>query len=220
MANPALQSFVLARLADFCDVRVRKGLGAEHPIPYLLDKLREIEPPLYDLKQQLFNDAINEFFLRVEDGKVDQRALDDFVFLMERYLPPVDFVDAVFDLSLERLREPRARSRMADALRKLTVHRLLDEEALAANRRRPSWEQLARTFYSRLDFERIENIAKRRPMTRRRLNYILRRVQSNVGEFCAVLHHPRCPDDLFTPFMTPRIEALLAACRRLLNSLR
>lgn len=220
MANPSLQSFVLARLADFCDVRVRKGLGAEHPIPYLLDKLREIEPPLYDLKQQLFEDAIDEFFRRADEGKVEQRDLEEFIFLMERYLSPVDFVDAVFDLSLERLRDQRARARMAEALRKLGVHRLLDEEDLAANRRRPSWEQLVHAFYGRLDFERIEGIARRRAMNRRRLGYILRRVQSNVGEFCAVLHHPRGPDDLFTPFMMPRIEGLLAACRRLLKRLR
>jgi len=220
VADPTLQSFVLARLADFCDRRVRKEFEDEHPISYLLRKLGEIEPLLYTLKQQLYEDAVVDFMRKAEAGGVDQRAVEDFVFFLERYLSGGDFVDAVFDLTPETLKAPAGRSRLAQALRGLKAHRLLDQEDLPEERRRPSWERLGREFYKRLDFERLYEIARRKPLTRIRLKRILRRVQSNVAEFCAVLRHPRGPEDFFTPFMTPRIEGLIAASRRFLLELR
>jgi hypothetical protein len=220
MADPTLQSFVLARLADFCDRRVRKDLEDEQPIPYLLSKLKEIEPLLYTLKQQLYEDALIDFFRRADAGGVDQRTLEDFVFFLERYLSPGDFVDAVFDLTLEQLKAPPSRERLAQILRGIKAHRLLDQEELPLERRRPSWERLVREFYKRLDYDRLYAVARRKPLTEMRLQRIVRRVQSNVGEFCAVLRHPRGPDDFFTPFMTPRVEGLIAASRRFLLQLR
>jgi hypothetical protein len=219
MANPTLQSFALARLADFCDWRALHDLEAERPIPYLLDKLQEIEAPLHKLKQELFEDAVADFLLLAEIGQADSRAVEGFIFLLQSYLAPGDFVDAVFDLTPERLRDPRSRERLAETLRKITVHCVLDQEELPANLRQANWERLVGELYRRLDFERLEQIALRKPMTRKRLSTILRRAQSNVAEFCSLLHHPRGPEDFFTPFMMPRIEGLLASCRRFLRRL-
>lgn len=215
-----LQSFVLARLADFCDWRVRKPQEADDPLPYLTAKLREIEPPLYTLKQQLYDDALADFLVRAEAGRIDEKALEDFCFLLERYLSPCDFVDAVYDLTLERLSTLEGRTRLRQGLKHLCVHRMLDEEQLPPEKRRPSWERMVKEFYARLDFVTLYRIAERRKLTPRRLSAVLRRLQRNVGEYCSVLHHPRGPEDAFTPFMTPRIEGLVAACNRLVALLR
>ncbi|MEI8190773.1 MAG: hypothetical protein WCI75_13755 [candidate division NC10 bacterium] len=216
MANPTLQSFTLARLKDFSDCRAREE---RDPVSYLLDKLLEIEPLLYSLKQQLFEDAVAQFLRLAEARHADSRALEGFIFLLQSYLAPGDFVDAVFDLTPERLGDSEARSRLAETLPKLAVRRILDEEGLPASGRPADWDRLAAEFCRRLDFERLERIALRRPKTGRRLRYILRRAQYNVGEYCTVLRHPRGPEDLFTPFITPRIEGLIAACRRFLRRL-
>lgn len=220
MADPTLQSFVLARLADFCDRRVARETEDEQPISYLLRKLAEIEPLLYTLKQQLYEDAVLDFLRKAEAGQADQRVVEDFVFFLERYLSGGDFVDAVFDLNADTLRTAEGRRRLAGALQGLKAHRLLDQEDLPEDKRRPSWERLVREFYKRLDYERLHAIARRKPLTPVRVKRILRRVQSNVGEFCSVLRHPRGPEDFFTPFMTPRIEGLIAASRRFLLDLR
>jgi len=219
MADPTLQSFILARLADFCDRRSREDPSGEHPVPRLLDKLREVEPPLYKLKQQLLEDAAADFFRRAGASQSDERSLEGFIFLLQRYLSPGDFVDAVFDMTLERLRDPAARLRLAETLRRFAAHRLLDQEELPASRRQSDWERLVSELYRRLDFPRLEEIAARKPLTHTRLAYILRRAQWNVAEFCSVLHHTNGPEDFFTPFMLPRIEGLIAACRRFLRRL-
>jgi hypothetical protein len=220
VADLSLQSFVLARLADFCDWRVRRTDESEHPLPYLQAKLREIEPSLYTLKQQLYEDAVASTLEQVRSGIMTSKGLEDFCFLLERYLAPGDFVDAAFDLSLDRLRTGEDIERMRETLKHLCVHRLLDEERQPPEYRRPTWEHMVREFYLRMDFERLQIIAARRPLSAQRLQYILRRMQRNVAEHCSVFRHPTEHGGTFTPFMTPRMEALLAACGRFLEQLR
>jgi hypothetical protein len=217
VADLALQSFVLARLADFCDWRVLKAGAGENPVEFLLLKLREIEPPLYELKEQLFRDAARDFLALAASGAADAGSIQQFSFLLERYLSPGDFVDAVFGLDEAGLREAAARERLCGTLKGLRVYRLLEEESRPPEKRRKSWESLVGEFTRRLGYDALARILARRAITPRRLRFVLRRAQSNVGEYCTVLRHPRGPEDAFTPFMTPRVEALVASTRRFLQ---
>ncbi|MFH1725889.1 MAG: hypothetical protein ABII00_14870 [Elusimicrobiota bacterium] len=215
------QSFVIARLADYCDYRGRYRSDIDDPIVYMWEKLRELENPMYDLKQQLLMEAACGFFWKVHDGQATEGRLADFKQLLDGYLSPGDFADAAFHLAdLGHLADKERMKTAVEFFKRLKAHRLLDEEDKPEEDRSKNWRRLVDDIYKRLQFDLLERVRRRRPLTARRLNVLIRRCRYNTAEYCTVFHFPIHPGDTFTPFIVPRVEALIAANQRFLRQLR
>ncbi|MFA5140647.1 MAG: hypothetical protein WC728_15570 [Elusimicrobiota bacterium] len=218
MIEPRLQNFIIARLAEYCDFRRRSD--APDPILYLWEKLKEIEAPLQELKGQVLEDAVRGFLKKAEEGSVTESLLADFKQLLESYLSAGDFVDAVFLLDMPTLQDPSRRSLVTEHFARARAYRKLDEELKPPEKRNKAWERLVSDICRRLRFDLIEVVLKHKPLTERRLRFILRRIRFNTADYCAVFHFPINADDTFTPFILPRVEALIAANQRLIRRLR
>lgn len=216
MANLTLQCVVIARLADYCDFR---GMPKDvrDPLRYLWDKLKEAEEPLYQFKQELYQDAVSHFMRRAESGELKEPDYPEFLGLLDQYLAPVDCADALFHITPQRMADKKARLWASQVLGGLRVHRLLDEELLPPEKRRAACERLVGEIFRRLEFEDIAAVHERKPLTARRLRFIVRRIRLTTADYCILLRCPSGPEDTFTPFMLPRIEAVFAANKRLLR---
>lgn len=220
MADARLQNFVVARLADFCDYRSPlEREGPEDPASYLRAKLLEIEEPLHELKRQLYRDAVAAHF---QGPAGDPARVADFKQVLDAYLQRGDFADAVFRLdSMPPPKDEAGRREAREFFLGLRLRRLKEEEAKPLERRHPEWERLVGEIRQRLGLDLLAKVARRTkgdPGRRRRA--VLRRLRRQTAEYCTVIHFPKDPQDTFTPFMLPRVEALVAADLRFLELLR
>lgn len=215
------QQFVLARLADYCDYRVRIQ-SVRDPVLYMWEKLKELEEPLLALKQQIFEEAAADFFWKIRRRTLREEELADFKQVLDAYLGPGDFADAMFHLAdLAPLLEDEERFRDAVGFfRGLRAARRLDEEDKPPERRRPEWDRIVSDLMTRFGFDVLERSVDHKPMNARRLRFLLRRLRRETAEYAAVLHFPKHEKDTFTPFILPRVEALIAANRRVLRRIR
>jgi hypothetical protein len=93
-----------------------------------------------------------------------------------------------------------------------------DEERRPAPERTKDYEKLVVELSTRLDLERLGSVLKRKARTPRRRRMVLRRLRDNVGEYCTVVKIPlSSQENTFTPFMLPRVEALVGATLRFMN---
>jgi len=219
MAELRLQNFVIARLSEYCSFRQPLAL-ADDPVQYLWGKLREIEQPMYELKQQMLSDAVRSFLKRASTVGVNESELADFKQYLESNLDPGDFVDAVFLLDMPSLLDPKRRKLIEEFLLRINAYQRLHEEIKPEAQRSKSWERLVGDISRRLSLDQLERVLRHRPLTERRMRFILRRLRFDTADYCAVFHFPVSPDDTFTPFILPRVEALIAANQRFLRLLR
>lgn len=219
MAELRLQNFVIARLADYCDFRsALTPPKAPDPISYLWTKLGEIDAPLHELKRQLLRDAIAAHFSRLDGGTADAPADADFRQLLEAYLSRGDFVDAVFALDPGTLKDAGRRKAARALLEGFSAKSLLTPDGGPSPS--PAGEKLIAEIYRRLGFDLVEKVLAHKPLDARRLRFILRRCRANSSDYCAVFRFPTGDNDAFTPFILPRVEALVAANRRVLARIR
>lgn len=220
MVDVRLQHFVIARFADYCAFDRPLPADSGGPVLYLLQKLDELEGPLCELKQGLFESQCKHMLKRAADGVTPEEAAD-FRSVLEGYLAPADFYDASFHLmEPHRLKEPEALKRAAALFSGLKAAALRDEEARPEEKRSALYKRLTGDLYKRLGLEALETVKRRRPLTPRRLRMIVRRCRRETAEYAAVFHFPVRPDDTFTPFIIPRIEALVCVNRRFLRTLQ
>jgi len=211
MAELRLQNFVITRLCEYCDFRQRSDGYGEDPVQYLRSKLREIEEPLGEFKQQLLQDAVRSFLKRAATVGVKEDEFADFKHFLESNLSPGDFVDAVFLLDMPSLLDRKRRPVIEEFLLKAKAYARIQEEAKPEGQRNKGWDRLVGEIYKRLRLDLLERVLRRKPLTPRRLRFILRRLRFDTADYCAVFHFPIRPDDTFSPFILPRVEALVAA---------
>jgi len=221
MADVQKQSFVIARLADFCRFSQSfERIDARDPIAYLWGKLREIEQPLSNLKQELLTDAVRNFFATLNKEQANENTLADFMQLLDNYLSRSDFADAAFHLDWQGLQDLDRRKNAWEFIQPLRAHDMLNEEEKPPERRGKTWERIVTDIYKRLGYDVMELCHAHKPLTARRLRFFLRRARFQSADFCAVFRFPINEGDTFTPFILPRVEGLIAANRRLLQRLR
>jgi len=221
MIDFSKQQFVLARLADYCDYRTRIQ-SARDPVLYMWEKLKELDGPLQALKQEIFTEAAAAFLWKVRRKELAGEDIADFKQLMDAYLGPGDFADSMFHLGdPAALVDNEERFRGAvNFFRGVKVTRLLDEEEKPPERRRAQWDRIVSDLMNRLGFDILERSVDHRPMNARRLRFLLRRLRRQTAEYSIVLHFPKHAQDTFTPFILPRVEALIAANQRVLRAIR
>jgi len=215
-SEPSPQLVIIARLAEYC--RFRSILKYESdPLEFMLRKLQEIEEPLTLLKENLFRSTRQRLLAELQAGPLDAERCSDFRLLFERLLAAGDFADVAIHLSAG---VPHQAESLRPALERARPTTLFMTERLPAGQRSPSWDKLVAELHRRLDLDRLGLILQRRPRAPQRQSMVLRRLRRNVAEYCCVVRIPTEPQDTFTPFMLPRIEALIAANLRFLLKYR
>ncbi len=215
--DPTNQLVIIARLSEFCQFRGRT-LNERDPWAYMRDKLLQIEAPLLALKSQLLASMKKHLLEDMRAGGMDDERFADYKMLFEHLVSRGDFADLAIHLSLAA--GPGAVQWVADLLPQMKAANMFDVERLPAAERGSSWEKLVKELQGRLYLDVLEKVLARKPRTAKRKAYVLRKLRAIVAEYCTVMHIPITAEDTFTPFMLPRVEALVAANLRLLNKYR
>lgn len=219
--NPANQMIILARLSEFCQYHGAFTLHYERdPWEYMMRKLLETEEPLANLKGDLFQATKKKVLAEMRAGSMDEERYADFKILFERLLSMGDFADLAIHLTTMDCDPAHQLRTVITILDTVRPHHLFIEERKPPEERTLSWEKLIKQLSERLDLGLLARVLSRKTRTARRKKVILRRLRKNVAEYCTVLHIPTDPSQTFTPFMLPRIEALIAANLRFLTRYR
>jgi hypothetical protein len=216
--DPTHQLVIVARLGEYCRFRGHTLYHERDPWFYMREKLMQIEEPLSSMKEGLFAATRRKLLEEMREGGMSEERFSEYKGLFERLLSRGDFADLAFHLTTAA--GPSAIRRAEEILLTLNPVHLFIEERLPAEQRSPSWEKLVKELYIRLDLDLLGRVLQRKPRTAKRKAVILRRVRSKVAEYCTVVRIPMDAADTFTPFMLPRIEALVAANLRFLNKYR
>lgn len=214
------QCVVVARLGDFARFRGPVAGYESDPWLYMRTKLRELEAPLAALKAQQLEAAKRRFGAELAAGAPGDEALTEFREILDRYLSAGDFVDVAFHLDSASLSRPGGRASLEEALARVKPRSFFEEERREEASRSKAHGRLVEELWGRLGLAALERTLKRKARSARRKRMVLRRLRSNVAEYCSVLHLPVSPDDTFSPFMLHRVEALAVACLRFMDRYR
>lgn len=214
--DPTHQLVVVARLSEYCQFRSILKFEAD-PWDFMLRKLQETEEPLTAFKTALFRKTRDGLLAELAAGPLSGERCSDYRLLFERLLAPGDFADVAIHLCPGAANQAESLRPLLAALRPATLFTL---ESRPEGQRSPAWDKLVGELYRRLDLDVLGTVMVRKPRTPARKAMVLRRVRRNVAEYCTVVRIPTDPKDTFTPFMLPRIEALIAANLRFLLKYR
>lgn len=217
--NPAHQLVILARLQEFCEFHTHTMHQEKDPWGYMRRKLLEIEEPLTGLKQELFDATKGMLLQEMRSGKINDERFTDYRALFEKLLSQGDFADIAIHLSVAAA-GPAQIPNVLGVLKNIKPTNFFQEEKKPPPQRSAAWEKLVKELSSRLDIDLLDKLLARKPRTNLRKRVVLRRLRGNVAHYCAVLHIPTDPNETFTPFMLPRVEAVVAASLRFLNKYR
>lgn len=206
------QLVLVARLAEFC--QYRRPLKVADPWEYTREKLLQVEEPLHALKSNLLERTRRQLLSELSQGPLTDDRFSDYRVLFERLVSRGQFADVAIHLAAS---PPPSLPLLTQALSNLTVHHAFLEERLPASQRNPAWEKLVGEISGRIQLQLLERVLTRRKPKPRLRAAVLRRLRFNVAEYCTVVHIPTTPQDTFTPFMLPRVEAIVAASLRFLT---
>lgn len=212
------QQVILARLADFC--RDNDAPQTADAWAYLREKLSEIEENLGQLKQEQLLWRCDRFLESLKNGDLREDALTDFKTILDSYLAPGDYADIAIHLDAKDLQDPQRLPWLTQIMGSIQASSLFQESRKPQDQRSSRAEKLLKQMDERLGLDLCRKILARKPKNERCRAVVLRRIRRNVAEYCSVIHFPTSPDDTLSPFLLPRIEAALAACRRLLDDNR
>lgn len=179
---------------------------------FLIVTLNDMAGYLAELKSEQLASAVGRFLARLARGPVAQADITELKVALDKLVASrdFDFVCAGLAGSNDLLRDRLAR------LQPLTM---AAEERRGAAGRDPAAERLVAEAYRHLQFEALEREAARFKDEAAE-NRVLARLRERVAEYCAVYRLPLSPADTLTPFSLSRIDAVTAACYRLLSRLR
>ena len=179
---------------------------------FLIVTLNDMAGYLAELKSEQLASAVGRFLARLARGPVSQADITELKVSLDKLVTSKDFDFACAGLagSSDLLRDRLAR------LRPLTM---AAEERGGAAGRDPAAERLVAEAYRHLQFEALEKEAARFGDEAAE-NRVLARLRERVAEYCAVYRLPLSPADTLPPFSLSRIDAVTAACYRLLARLR
>ena len=203
------QLIVIARLGEFCtwnDI-VRRHAG--EPWTWMRGKLTQADDALAELKGELLSACAKSVIKDIESGQADETRCADYRFLFDALLRRGDFADLAIHL------EPRLAKASLPLIRQVLA-RVEPAPSSDTDRLGPLMLQLK----DRLQIGLLDQVMMRKPRTPRRRALVLHRLRLNVREYCTVMRMPLDASDTFTPFMLPRVEALIASCLRFLNRYR
>ncbi|MBI4376938.1 MAG: hypothetical protein HY549_10875 [Elusimicrobia bacterium] len=214
--NTSHQLVIIARLSEYCQYGRILKYHESDPWNYMRRKLLELEEPLAAVKEGLLKSAKARLLQEMSQGAVLEERYAEYKTLFESLISRGDFADLAIHLNSGGDLKTRIEM-VREMLTRVKPHHVFLEEKKSPAERSPSWEKLVSELSERLDLALLERVLNHKPRNAKRDSVVLRRLRSNVLEYCSVVRIPLSSSDTFTPFMLPRIEALIAANLRFIK---
>jgi hypothetical protein len=179
---------------------------------FFIVTLNEMTAEIETLKQDQLSRAVAAFCAKLEAGTVKPEEITALKEALDNLVPAGDFNRACACLA----GSPGFIKERLGCLRPLCI---AAGERRAAPEKDPAAERLVGEAYRRLQFDRLEEEA-RRFATAAAAENVLARARACVGEYCAVYRLPLDPGATLPSFSLSLIDAVAGACYRLLARLR
>lgn len=196
-----------ARLRDLAG---KELFGCANQADYLITALRDIADNVLEIKKAALAGACARFSEKLA-GRLAEEEITAFKDILDKLVSAEAFlyIEAGLAGSPRLLRERLA------GLKPLSL--ALEESRGAL--KDPAGERLVAEAYRRLGFDKLEagylqtvnGLARERALAAAR---------GNVADYCCVYRVPVSKEDTLTPFSLSRVDAVAAACYRLLRRLR
>lgn len=208
---------LLARLSEAASFPPAVRLYETDPWSYMRRKLGDCAGPLREYKRTLYEAACSRLHDDLRESFLRPGALMDHKETFEKLMAPGDYADLSFNL--EPGIDPQTRREAVKAvLAEAKVKTVFDTEALPPERRGKAWQALVEESSRRLELDKLKAIFDRGPKTERRRAYAVRRARRDLAEFLTVTRGEAGMRDEVTLFVLTRVEAVIAALLRFLNS--
>jgi hypothetical protein len=205
-----IQRRLIVALKDFAG-SVCSGFANQKE--FFIFSLENISANLMELKTESLKDLAAEFAAKRERGPVSDEELAEFKDSLDKLVSArdFDFICAALPGSLALLKE-----RLVSA-RPLSM--AAEEKKGLSGARDASAYRLITDTYKHLRFWELEEQAAKR-CDDIAVEHILTRARADVAEYCSLYKVPLNPADTLTNFSMARIDAVAAACFRLLANIR
>ena len=207
---------LLARLAEAAAYPPAVRAYEPDPWGYLRRKLDSCEAPLRALKGDLFERAKAALLRDLDEPFLKPGVLLEHKETFDKLLPVSDFADLAFHLEPGADRAAR-REAAAEILSRTKPVTLYELESLPPARRGKAWEALVAETGRRLGLPAVAAVIRRGP-TERRKALAAARTRRRLGEFLAITRGELGVREELSLFSLTRVEAAVAACRRVLSS--
>lgn len=178
---------------------------------FFINSLRRMSEHLLDLKRETLAETCGNFAAKLDKGPVDGKTVSEFKEQLEKLVSARDFelIGGSLIGSKELIRK---------RLSTLAPLSLTDEEKKDGGRDSEA-ERHIKAAYERLDFPSLVREAGASPGDKA-LNAVLEKARAEVAEYCCLYRIPLDKDDTLSPFSLLRVDAVLAACYRILSDIR
>jgi len=177
---------------------------------FFINSLRSMSEHLFELKRETLMETCGNFAAKLDKGAVAGQAVVEFREQLEKLVSDGDF--ALISGSLIGGKE-LVKKRLS-ALAPLS---LIDEEKKGEGRS-PEAERHIKGAYERLNFPFLIREFGASPGDRA-LDAALVKAREEVAEYCCLYQIPLDKNDTFSPFSLLRVDAVLAACCRILSDI-
>lgn len=199
---------LIAMLRDFTG-RMPDVYGSQ--TEFFIVSLHSMSEYLVELKTATLREACDSFCAKLDRGSVTEKNLADFKSQLDKLVSESDFKTVCASMvgSKELVRK---------RLSGLSPVSLLTEERKTAGRDADSDRHIRET-YDRLNFGSLAAAVSSRPDDRA-VDAALLKARASVGEYCCMYHVPLDSEDTLSPFSLSCVDAMIAACYRLLADIR
>ncbi len=208
MAKLEHQVLLITRLKEFTG---RVPAAYANQKEFFINCLHSMSEHLVDLKRETLREACEDFSRKLDSGTVTDNTSAEFRGTLEKLVPAGDFTIACASMIAGK---ELLRKRLAA----LTPLSLVEEEKKAAGRDAEADRQIRET-YARLNFAPLVAELAAGPDARA-VDGVLEQARAEVAEYCCLYRIPLDEAGTLTPYSLACIDAVLAACHRILANLR
>lgn len=178
---------------------------------FIITSLQSMSEHLIDLKRETLKEACEGFNRKLDRGTVTDAMIAEFKDRLDKLISGRDFrmVCASMVGSKELVRK---------RLSTLGPVSLFEEERKTSGRDTEA-DRRVREAYARLNFAPLVRQVNAAP-DERTVDAALVKARAEVAEYCCLYHIPLNEDDTFTPFSLLCVDAVIAACYRILSNIR
>jgi len=178
---------------------------------FFINSIRCMSERLVDLKRETLRETCGNFAAQLDKGTVVGQAIVEFKEQLEKLVSDRDF--SLISGSL-----PGSRELIKKRLSALAPLSLTDEEKKEEGRD-PEVERHIKEAYERLNFPSLVREFGASPGDGT-LDVVLAKARAEVAEYCCLYRIPLDKNDTFSSFSLLHVDAVLAACYRILSNLR